>query len=134
MSCRSFSSSPLLDKVRVVANIEDAPTRSFNHYGVYSANPPSSGDVDVSAEGPTVVAGEVLKSLQGVPFPEGGEGIVGLGRTAPSDTPSASKIMGCCDCEAYPTLEEYLELFASPVSVEVESEMVWPLQSAVSWT
>ena len=130
----SFSSSPLLSSVRIVANVEDAPERSFKHFGVYSANPPGSGDVDVDAESPAVVAGEVLKSLQAVPFPEGSEGIVGLGKSAPSDIPTAAKVLGCSDCQAYPTLEEYLELFASPVSVEVESEMVWPLQSAVSWT
>ena len=90
--------------------------------------------MDVAAEGPAVVAGEVLKSLQAVPFPEGAEGVVGLGKSAPSDLPTAGKVLSCCVCEAYPTLAEYLELFASPLSVEVESEMVWPLQSAVSWT
>lgn len=128
----AFASSPLLSKVRILANVEDAPTRSFEHFGCYSANPPSEGDVDVSAEGPVSVASDILAKFQSNAFPEAGSSIVALSKTG-FDVPSASRISSCSDCSAFPTLTEYLELFASPVSVEVESEMVWPLGSAVSW-
>ena len=128
----AFAASPLLSKVRVLANIEDAPTRSFEHFGCYTANPPSEGDVDVSAEGPVSVANDILAKFQSNSFPEAGSSMVALSKQGFS-VPSASRISACSECTGFPTLSEYLELFASPVSVEVESETVWPLGSTVPW-
>ncbi len=120
----------------MISSVEDCPSRDLKRWGVYSANPPSDDEVDIRSEGASVVASLLVSSIMrdAADFPEGNPmGITPLGRAggAAVSMPSANKVLGCCKSDLFPDLGEYLALFADPISVEVESDRMWPLQSLV---
>ena len=98
---------------------------------MYSANPNPETDVDISVEGPVNVATGVLDKLTSTSFPEAGKNIMNLTRAAGNGIPSSGRILACANEDSYPTSQEYLDIFATPVNIEIESEKVWPLQSTV---
>ena len=126
-----LSSSSEIGEIRVVSSFEDCPKNEFQYFGVYSANPNPETDVDVSSEGAVNVAfglaGNITSSTSSFTEPTGAN-IVNLKNT---NIPSAGRISACSQSTLFPTVKEYLEIYAECIHVEVQSEQLWPLQDVV---
>jgi len=54
----------------------------------------------------------------------------GLPRKA---VPSAIRVKGCAESDAYPTLDEYLDIYHSPIYLQLDSENTSPLLPVIDW-
>lgn len=142
LSRLSTSSSSIgLHSIRVLLVSDDCPCHDFGAFGIYIANPPTEDYVDVEKEGASIIFGDIMEKLckQSLTFlSEAKEHemisnvnvLSGLQRKA---IPSAIRIKSCAESDAYPTLEEYLNIYHSPINLELDSENMSPLLPVINW-
>lgn len=47
------------------------------------------------------------------------------------DAPSTETLLSLVPAEDAPTLQEFLDIFDTPVNVDLDSEKVWPMPNAI---
>ena len=113
------------DFVRVTLSSEDCPSRYFADWRTV-------GPLQVSDEGsiPAPTAEDVVElgfeMLQLIIK-------IGAGEKPELCCPSKSRILAYADCPLFFSLAEYMKTFHSPISVNLESEDVWPHQPIIQY-
>ena len=120
----------VLGGTRILSVTQECPLRAFSNWGVYSANPPSS-DVDVSAEGATNVALDILTSVSSCSDLSSSSSSTIIGLSKSVQLPSSNALVACTKSSDFATSAEYVELFGGQVHVDAASEAAWPLQPFV---
>jgi len=132
---KGIGASECVASVRIVSMVCDSPSRTFNQFGTYSFNPPNEDGVDVQHEGGVNVGDGIAHQIAQVAFPDvdNSANIVGLPKSNTNSVPSATRCTACTKADCFPTVAEFLEIYAEPIGVVTESEKIFPLQSVVSW-
>lgn len=126
--------APCIANVRVVANTEDCPTRAFVSWSYRSVSlPPQAsdlGDTDIVTSSfnmyhKLVQLGQHLTDADLTPA-DISAALDSLKQKYAQYLPSNELVAAFSVSEDVASLEEYLELFDSPVDVELEDEKVWP--------
>lgn len=140
-SLNENSDSIYLHSIRILLVSDDCPCNDFGTFGVYITNPPTEDNVDIKKEGQTVVFSNIMKNLckQCKVFyseseeVEKGSSVKILNGLNRKSIPSALRIESCAKSDAYPTLEEYMQIFHSPICLELDSEKCSPILPVVDW-
>ena len=114
------------DDVRILHNSEDCPSRYFSKWSaVGPLSISDEGEVPVpSADDAVDLAFELLQGLMAV----------GKGEAQPEHKcPSQKRIMAYSKCKAFFSLAEYMEFFDTTLTVNLESEDVWPYQPVIRY-
>ncbi len=130
-----------LHSIRILLVSDDCPCHDFGAFGIYIASPPTEDNVDVEKEGPSTIFVDIMTKLckHSLTFPSEAKEhetildaklLSGLHRKA---VPSATRIKSCAESDAYPTLEEYLDIYHSPIYLELDSEHMSPLLPVIDW-
>ena len=125
---------------RILLATDDCPYNEFEKLGIYQTTPCVEDEVNVITEGPTLVFRDMMENLckESLVFFEKSqeeEGsvirtLVGLQRKS---IPSIRRVVACCNCNHYPTLDEFLDIYDSPIYFDLESERVAPIANVVDW-
>ena len=130
-----------LHSIRILLVSDDCPCHDFATFGIYLASPPTESNVNIEEEGASIVFGSIMKNLckESMSFPteakkhDKSEKVKVLEGLQRKSIPSALRIEQCAKCEAYPTLEEFLDIYHSPIYLELESEKMSPLVHDIDW-
>eukprot|EP00798_Chlamydomonas_sp_ICE-L_P001595 gene1595-32983_t len=125
-------------EARVVASTEDIPVRVYSAWNAAFVNTASSADVMDPADAATLVknASEINAFVRkvGPTLSNLSESDVQRRLSAMEsyyeDAPNPEVILSLVPSEEAPTMLEYLDIFDSPVNVDLDSEQVWPLPTA----
>lgn len=124
-----------LHETRVISSTEDVPSRYFNAW--YAAFVPSNSTAEamdpLDAFGAVKSASDINAflrktgpQLQG---PNDGDTRRRLQafESAFDDVPPQELVLSLAPTEDAPTVSEFLDIFDSPINVDLESEQVWPM-------
>ncbi|GFH25206.1 uncharacterized protein HaLaN_23134 [Haematococcus lacustris] len=126
-----------LAEARVVASTEDIPMRCFGAWHAAFINTATNTDNIDAADSTTIVksASELNASMRKL-----GGSLTDLTESELKrrlaamdqyceDLPAPELLMSLVPAEDAPTVEEFLDIFDAPVTVELDSEKVWPMPS-----
>lgn len=130
-----------LKSTRILLVSDDCPSNEFGTFHVYRTIPHSEEVVDIDSEGPVFVFGEIMKRLcqssltlsNEARSVDGSTTIKSIEGKFRKMIPSVNRLIACAKYELYPTLAEYLDMFHSPIYLELESELTSPLVPIVDW-
>ena len=111
---------------RVLHQAEDCPSRYFDSWkAVGPLSISDEGDVPVPPSEEAVdLAFEALKAIMAI----------GKKDEPPEhNCPSQKRIAAYCACKAFFSLKEYMGFFDTTISVNLESEDVWPFQPVINY-
>lgn len=123
-----------ISSMKVISSTEDIPSRAFPKWYSSFVDSPTSGHYD-GDEGESLVntASEVNialiklgKHLSGLGQRDADSSMESL-RTAYPDLPQIDPFMIVCNSEEAPSVQEFLDIYDSPVDIDLESENVWPM-------
>ncbi|KXZ55256.1 hypothetical protein GPECTOR_3g395 [Gonium pectorale] len=130
-----------LGETRVISSCEDVPARYFSAW--YAAFVPSASSVEamdpLDAFGAVKSASDINNFLRKVgpelSTPQDSETKRKLNSVESSfeDVPAQELVLSLTPTEDAPTIAEYLDIFDSPVNVDLESEQVWPMPPALKY-
>lgn len=111
---------------RVLHQAEDCPSRYFDSWkAVGPLSISDEGDVPVPPSEEAVdLAFEALKAIIAI-----GK----KGEPPEHNCPSQKRIAAYCACKAFFSLKEYMGFFDTTISVNLESEDVWPFQPVINY-
>lgn len=123
----SFSST------KVISSTDDIPSRahaSLNHAFVPLDAKAQTDEIDVESAVADasdinlkfIAFGQEMKSLKGQEL----QTALGHISTYWEGMPRADMVLCLLDCESAPSIDAYLEMFTEPVSLDLESERIWP--------
>lgn len=124
-------------EARVISSTEDIPQRAFSGYHTAFVNTASNVDRMDPADATTIVkqASELCTfmrkvgtSLQGHPESEVQHKLAAMDSYF-DDLPAPEVLLALTPAEDAPTLDEYLQIFDSPVGVDLDSEQTWPMHA-----
>ena len=121
---RKINASGQLQSIRILLASDDCPCHDFGVFDFYHTNPPPEDEVDIEAEGATRVFAGIMTNLceETLMFPSTSRKGVGITKTLIGPqrkaVPSTKRVIACAKCNLYPTLEEFLEIFESPIYFE----------------
>ncbi|KAL6763879.1 hypothetical protein V8C86DRAFT_2483486 [Haematococcus lacustris] len=126
-----------LAEARVVASTEDIPMRCFGAWHAAFVNTATNTDNIDAADSTTIVksASELNASMRklGGTLTDLTESELKRRLAAMDqyceDLPAPELLMSLVPAEDAPTVEEFLDIFDAPVTVELDSEKVWPMPS-----
>lgn len=130
-----------LESIRILLISDDCPCNDFGQFGVYLASPPTEDHVDIEKEGPTFVFSNIMKNLcnqcrlfyaEAEKY-QNEENIRILTGAKRKSIPSALRVASCAKSNEFPTLQEYLEIYHSPIYFELDSEKMSPLLPVIDW-
>ncbi|GIL91097.1 hypothetical protein Vretimale_9519 [Volvox reticuliferus] len=130
-----------LTETRVISSCEDVPARYFNAW--YAAFVPSSSTVEVmdpldtfgAVKSASNINAFLRKAGPELTSPQDPETRRKLSSVDSSleDVPAQEVVLSLAPTEDAPTVTEYLEIFDSPVNVDLESEQVWPMPAPLKY-
>lgn len=149
------NSSEWISRTRVLLNSEDCPVREFpSGFSIFTTRSLPENYVDLEEEGGAEnVIESIIKSIceEAANFPVQDNSLpsvannssmqVGVNDTTPDFEiqkltgsqrkviPSISRLNACLENDFFPTAEEFLDLFASPIFLSLESENVYPSET-----
>ena len=157
-----------LRSIRILLCTDDCPcyelpsSLSSSSFAIYHASPPhEEDDIDIRAEGPTAVVGDIMKNLCSTgeqmdrssssfssllakdrhreEDESGGTDDMIQSLTGPrrKSLPSARRVVTCSQSSFYPTIEEYIEIFCYPIiqsiNLNLESDGISPILPVIDW-
>lgn len=120
-------------QVRIISSTDDIPSRAHaslsNAFVGTDAKAPSeqleteaavaeASDINLKF----IAFGQEMKALKGPEL----QTALGHVQTYWEGMPRADKVLCLLDCDVAPPLATYLDMFTAPVSLDLESERVWP--------
>jgi hypothetical protein len=146
MFLRTLGCSAHLSSLKVISSTEDCPVCEFSSFGMYSANPPSEDAVDIDSEGACNATASVTAKLfasnerakdgSSFNFPKypsnssetkvAAATILPLSKLHGQSMPSLTRINACAQSTKFASFDEFLDIYASPIDVELGSEIVHP--------
>lgn len=141
LNALSKNNTTEMNSIRILLVSDDCPCNDFGPFAVYLARPPNEEYVDIIKEGPTFVFKNMMKNLcdqcQSFYFESGinetNNNLKELSGINRKSIPSALRIRCCATSDAFPTLEEYMYIYHSPIYFELDSETSSPLLPVVDW-
>jgi len=130
-----------LHSIRIFLVSDDCPYHDFAPFGVYFGSPPSEDTVDIENDDPTEIFRDLMVNLckhslslsESEAHPRCGHLKILKGDQRKS-MPSAKRItLLVGDRSQYPSLEDYLDIFHSPIDLQLESEKASPLLPVIDW-
>jgi len=113
---------PMTD-VSVVCSVEDCPDQCFSGWKCKST---SFSDPDLHMDDLVYASYDIYSSLVNI-------GKKSIDIEESSDVPSLEKIAAMCKHADISSIEDWLDMYDSPISVTLESENIWPLQPFVQY-
>ena len=128
----------MLHPTRVLLASEDCPEREFDKFGIFSVNTLREANIDISEEGEINVVDSMLRSLcqeaKNFPFSaEDHEKIYELKGAQRKAIPTFSRVAACTSSDFYPTVEEFLSIFTSPISHKKDDDWVYPVEPPIQY-
>ncbi len=136
-NAESDDGSPLFNSIRVIMTVEDCPTTLFQRPFVVQLPPGYSGtaaanvDVGSTATASLGLYGQIIALAQSAPDsnapPSAVDAFVGgLPSTHAANIPSPSSLVAFARSDKVMPVEEYLDIYAVPVTVTTSSDGVHP--------
>ncbi|GFR39639.1 hypothetical protein Agub_g105 [Astrephomene gubernaculifera] len=132
---QSQGSDLRLSETRIISSCEDVPARYFSAW--YAAYMPSVSNVEAmdpldafgAVKSASDINGFLRKAGPELTSPNDSDTRRKLNTVESSfeDVPAQELVLSLTPTEDAPTLAEYLDIFDSPVNVDLESEQVWPM-------
>mmetsp|Transcript_27347 Transcript_27347/g.64893 ORF Transcript_27347/g.64893 Transcript_27347/m.64893 type:complete len:172 (-) Transcript_27347:35-550(-) len=128
--------------LKILASMQDIPSRAFPMWGSRILTPAKAiGDPIVPdlEQIPTLVSEMSLQiqrmghKLQDLATDERRLALDALKNKFAEFVPRVEDILGLVECADLPSLAEYLQIYYSPVSLALDSELVWPLPPALTY-
>lgn len=126
--------------MRIISSTEDIPSRVFSKWFCTFCGAPTSDKIEsIPAEELVNKASEVNlnfikfgKQLCLMNQPEQESALRDL-RSAYFEIPSTQQVMALATSTEAPSLEEFMEIYDSPIDVDLDSENVWPMQVPITF-
>ena len=132
--------------IRILLCSDDCPCHDFSAFCAYQATPPPGDVHDITAEEATQVFRDIIQNLcrhsrtfdsevddddtsSGV-YPVRFKTLIGQHRKC---IPSKLCIEACAKSSEFPSLDEYISIFMSPMNCKLESERSIPMPQIVDW-
>ena len=129
--------------IRILLASDDCPCHDFAEFCVFQATPPPGDVQDINSEEATQVFRDIIQNLcrhsrtfesevdSSGEVPVRFKTLTGQHRKC---IPSKLCIEACAKSSEFPSLDEYIGIFMSPIDSKVESERSIPIPQIVDWT
>jgi len=133
--------SGMIHSTRVLLASEDCPSREFENFGIFSANTVREANIDILEEGEVNVVDAILRSIcdeaKNFPFPNKDAGtfqnIIELAGKQRKAVPTFSRIEACVMSDFFAQIEEFIEIFITPIVCKVEDNLAYPIEPTLRY-
>ena len=127
--------------VTLLAACEDCPSRVFSGWECRFVTKPRETGVDLASEGALTIANGVYANLvllgkklteRRLTKVDYNSALDNLKQYFGEYVPSSERVVALSETSDLMNVGEYLELFASPINLTLESDSLWPVQAVIS--